>query len=176
MQNKKYPEWSDTNFVLRKIEHRIKYLKSVSDYIKIFGVHNAEDKLKELKIFTKLPNEPLMDGENGFYFKAETKGIIDLIINIGLSEYKKHGVKKENLFEIAHRGKYTELRDIIILLVVKYTKLSNYEVAKYFLRTRQIVFKIKKRYKVYSKNPYKYKSWLDSYKIIDNKIKQKIKK
>lgn len=130
MQIKKYPESDKLSFVIKKIEHRIKYLNHLKSSIKKFGVKNYEKELTELKIFKKLTSEPLMEKEASVYFEKHTLKSIEIIIDVCLNEYKKFSIKRGDIFQMKLRRKVTELRNIIINLMVEHLSLNYTEISE----------------------------------------------
>ena len=167
---KKYPNAQDSSFILKKIEHRIKYLKYIYNSVEFFGVEKFDKELKELDLQKKLPSEPLMEDEQTVYFSKETKKVIDIIFKICLKEYKKYDVKADDIFDRKKRLETSEARKLIVLFLIKYSGLNHQDLAMYFSRCRQIFFNIQREFIKMNKNPDKHKPFLDSYKKLDREV------
>ncbi|MEK6881195.1 MAG: hypothetical protein AABY22_16360 [Nanoarchaeota archaeon] len=170
MKLKQYPQSDETEFILKKIQHRIKYLQYIANGVQFYGIKKLEKELKELDLFKKLESEPLMEGEENVYLKKHTKELIELIIQICLKQYEKHRVTRKDIFEMKIRGRVTELKKIIILLILDNVKISDVALGKYFSRDRQVIYSIINEYRKKLKKPKDNKQFLDNY----NELKRRI--
>jgi len=117
-----------------KKNHVIDFFRVIERGVRHHGVEKITSALKNLDIQSYLQVNNL-------------DVIVKYICECVAKDYKKNNVKEVDLFHRKKRGEITSARKMAIILIKEFTNISDTKLARYFGRSRQIIFYTSQEFK-----------------------------
>jgi hypothetical protein len=160
---------SNDELICLELERRIKNLHYIINGIRFYGIKKMQPELLKLKIEKPLRIKIIGIDEDVEEVNKIANSKINFIKKIVLKEYKKYNFDLFDIFNVQKRGKCTEAKKIIVMLILKHTDISVVSLAKYFSRSRSVIYQIKDEYEIMIKD--KDCSFTKSFKKLDKEVK-----
>jgi chromosomal replication initiation ATPase DnaA len=126
------------------------FFREVYKGITKFGALNVLRKLQQLEVET---------------YSEKEKELMDFIILKVINSYQ---ITRIDLMKSPKRGDITDARKMCFVLFKRHLKLSDYQIARYFDRVRQVVHRAMNEYETMSANIAHEKRFLEILAVIDD--------